>query len=128
LELKSYNVPLSTIKLSGMDLGIAIGKQEDNTMPGLRAMFLDMGPNGNIRCRFICDCCKVESYVYSNARLFSEIEKAHPDVVVCMSSKGFRQIGPKNKRGFQVPNTLSRMFKQPLMSNYTFYADALYFS
>ena len=51
-------------------------------MPGLRAMFLDMGPNGIIRCRFICDCCKVESYVYSNARLFSEIEKTHPDVVV----------------------------------------------
>ena len=51
-------------------------------MPGLKAMFLDKGPNGNIRCRFICDWCKVESYVHSNARLFSEIEKTHPDVVV----------------------------------------------
>ena len=51
-------------------------------MPGLKAMFLDEGPNENIRCRFICDCCKIESYVYSNARLFSEIEKTHPDVVV----------------------------------------------
>jgi len=51
-------------------------------MPGLRAMFLDEGPDENIRCRFICDCCKVESYVHSNARLFSEIEKTHPDVVI----------------------------------------------
>ena len=51
-------------------------------MPGLTAMFLDEGPNENIRCRFICDCCKIEFYVYSNARLFSEIRKTHPDVVV----------------------------------------------
>jgi CheY-like chemotaxis protein len=54
----------------------------NNTMPGLRAMFLEEGANGNIRCRFICDWCKIESYVYSNARLFLEIEKTHPDVVV----------------------------------------------
>ncbi len=51
-------------------------------MPGLKAMFLDEGHNRNIRCRFISDCCKIESYVYSNARLFSEIEKTDPDVVV----------------------------------------------
>ena len=51
-------------------------------MPGLRAMFLDEGPNENIRRRFICDCCKIESQVHSNTRLFSEIEKTHPDVVV----------------------------------------------
>jgi len=51
-------------------------------MPGLKAMFLDEGHNSNIRCRFICDCCRIESYVYSNARLFSEIEKTNPDVVV----------------------------------------------
>jgi DNA-binding response OmpR family regulator len=51
-------------------------------MPGLRAMFLDQGTNGNIRCRFICECCKIECNVYTNARLFSEIEKIHPDVVV----------------------------------------------
>ena len=51
-------------------------------MPGLKALFLDVGYNGNVRCRFICDWCKVESYVYSNAKLFSEIERTHPDVVV----------------------------------------------
>jgi len=51
-------------------------------MPGLMAMFIDEGSDENIRCRVICDCCKIESYVHSNARLFSEIEKTRPDVVV----------------------------------------------
>ena len=51
-------------------------------MLGLMAMFIDEGADRNIRCRVICDYCKVESYVNSNARLFSEIEKTHPDVVV----------------------------------------------
>ena len=45
-------------------------------------MMLDEGVNRSIRCRFICDWCKVESNVYSNARLLLEIEKTHPDVVV----------------------------------------------
>jgi DNA-binding response OmpR family regulator len=51
-------------------------------MSGLKLLVLDEGPNENIRCRFICDWCKVESNVYSNSRLFSEIEKTHPDIVV----------------------------------------------
>ena len=51
-------------------------------MPGLRAMFLDIVKKQSIRCRFICDWCRIESYVHSNARLFSEIEKTHPDDVV----------------------------------------------
>jgi len=68
-----------------MNIGLAIGNHngwEDNTMLGLKSMFLDGGPNKNTRCKFICDWCKVESYVYSNARLFSEIEKTNPDIVV----------------------------------------------
>jgi len=51
-------------------------------MPGLKAIFLDIGKKQSIRCRFICDWCRIESYVHSNARLFSEIKKTHPDVVV----------------------------------------------
>ena len=54
----------------------------NNIMPGLRAIFLDRGTNGHIRCRFIFDWHKVEFDVHSNTRLFSEIEKTHPDVVV----------------------------------------------
>ena len=47
---------------------------------------------------------------------------------LCMSSKGFGQIKDKNKRGFQVPNTFSWMFKQPLKSDYPSCAEALSFS
>jgi len=45
-------------------------------------MFLDQGTNENIRCTFICDCCKIELYLNTYARLFSEIERTQPDVVV----------------------------------------------
>jgi DNA-binding response OmpR family regulator len=51
-------------------------------MPGIKAMFLDEGLNENIRCRFICDYFKIESHVYTNDRLFIEIERNNPDVVV----------------------------------------------
>ena len=51
-------------------------------MPGIKTMFLDRGTNENIRCKFICDCCKIELSVHTNARLVLEIEKIHPDVVV----------------------------------------------
>jgi CheY-like chemotaxis protein len=61
-------------------LDIKFGK--DNTIPGLKAMFIDEGQDGKVRCRFICDCCRIESYVYTNAGHFLEIEKTPPDVVV----------------------------------------------
>jgi CheY-like chemotaxis protein len=51
-------------------------------MLGLKALFLDVGHNGNIRCRFFCDWYKIDSYFHSNARLFLEIERTHPDVVL----------------------------------------------
>ena len=78
-------------------------------MPGLKAMFLDKGPNGNIRCRFICNCCKVESYVHSNARLFSEIEKTHPDVVV-MDLDLFAKID-----GIETSKIIRNRFGVPVM-------------
>jgi hypothetical protein len=46
----------------------------------------------------------------------------------CMSSKGFGQVGHKNKRGFQIPNTFFQFVRQPLMSNYTSCVEASYFS
>ena len=50
------------------------------------------------------------------------------EMVACMSSKGFGQVGHKNKRGFQIPNTFFQFVKQPLMSNYTSCVEASYFS
>jgi DNA-binding response OmpR family regulator len=47
-----------------------------------RERTIDEGPDENIRYGFICDWCKVESNVYSNARLFLIVENTHPDVVV----------------------------------------------
>jgi hypothetical protein len=46
----------------------------------------------------------------------------------CMSSKGFGQIGSKNKRGLQVPNTFFWCVTQPLMNGYTSFVAPSYFS
>ena len=47
---------------------------------------------------------------------------------ICMSSKGFGQVGHKNRRWFQVPNTFFESIKQPLMNNYTSCVEAWFFS
>jgi hypothetical protein len=47
---------------------------------------------------------------------------------MCMSSKGFGQIGSKNKRGLQVPNTFFWCVTQPLMNGYTSFVAPSYFS
>jgi CheY-like chemotaxis protein len=78
-------------------------------MQGLRAMFLDEGNNANVRCRFISDYCKIESYVYSNARLFAEIEKTHPDVVV-MDLDLYAKIG-----GIETSRKIRSQFGVPVM-------------
>ncbi|MBW2493034.1 MAG: hypothetical protein JRE65_18030 [Deltaproteobacteria bacterium] len=76
-------------------------------MPELKAMLLDEGTNGNIRCRYISDCYRIESCVYSIARLFLEIEKTLPDVVV-MDLDLYAKIdgietSKRKRRQFDVP-------------------------
>jgi len=78
-------------------------------MPGLKAMFLDEGNNGNIRCRFICDWCKIELYLNTYARLFSEIEKTHPNVVV-MDLDLYSKIN-----GIETPRVIRSRFDFPVM-------------
>ena len=51
-------------------------------MPGLSMMMFDNGNGTGIRCRFISEWCKVESFVPDTERLLSEIEKNDPDVVL----------------------------------------------
>jgi hypothetical protein len=95
-----------------MNIGLAIAKHHElreNIMPGLKAMFLDEGHNKNIRCRFICDYCKVESNVHSNARLFSEIEKTHP-VVVVMDLDLYAKID-----GIETSRMIRSQFDVPVM-------------
>jgi DNA-binding response OmpR family regulator len=45
-------------------------------------MWLEIGNGKGIRCRFISEWFKMNSYVYTKEKLFSEIEKNKPDVVV----------------------------------------------
>ncbi len=49
---------------------------------GLKLMMIDEGSDHNIRCRFICEWCKIDSYVSDREGLLSEIEKINPDVIV----------------------------------------------
>jgi DNA-binding NarL/FixJ family response regulator len=68
-----------------MDFGLLRFKtlQEDHMVQeeGLKLMMVDKGADQEIRYRFISEWFKIDSYV-PKERLFSEIEKINPDVVV----------------------------------------------
>jgi len=43
---------------------------------------LELGTDKEIRCRFVSECYKIQSYVYTKEGMLSEIEQNRPDVVV----------------------------------------------
>ena len=45
-------------------------------------MMFEEGTDKGIRCRFISEWFKIESYLYTREKLLSEIEKNRPDIVV----------------------------------------------
>jgi len=49
---------------------------------GLKLMMVERGAGQKIRCRFISEWCKIDSYVDNKGMLLSEIDKIDPDVVV----------------------------------------------
>ena len=51
-------------------------------MPGLKMMMIDNGTDQGIRCRFISEWYKVDTYASDKKELLSEIEKNKPDVVL----------------------------------------------
>ena len=51
-------------------------------MVDLTMMLFEKGPENNIRCRAINGWFKRDSYVSSREKLFLEIEKVKPDVVL----------------------------------------------
>ena len=51
-------------------------------MSGLTMMLFDEGTEHSMRCRFISEWFKMDSYIYTKEKLISEIEKNRPDVVV----------------------------------------------
>lgn len=50
-------------------------------MSELSLLMVD-GESDMIRCRFICNWFRVDSYVSNKERLLSEIERNNPDVIV----------------------------------------------
>jgi DNA-binding response OmpR family regulator len=51
-------------------------------MSGLTMMLFDEGTEHNMRCRFISEWFKIDSYIYTKEKLLSEIERNRPDVVM----------------------------------------------
>jgi DNA-binding response OmpR family regulator len=51
-------------------------------MEAQSVMWLELVSNLGIRCRFISEWFKVDSYIPSKERLLAEIERNKPDVVV----------------------------------------------
>ena len=45
-------------------------------------MWLEIGTDKGIRCRFISEWFKMNSYVYSKEGILSEIDKNKPDIIV----------------------------------------------
>jgi CheY-like chemotaxis protein len=50
-------------------------------MSGLKMMMFNNETGRDIKCRFISEWCKVDSFLPDKERLLSEIEKNNPDVV-----------------------------------------------
>ena len=76
-------------------------------MPGLKLMVLDEGTDKNIRCRFISEWCKIESYV-PREMLLSEIEKVDPDAVI-LDINLFESIG-----GLETKRKIESQFEIPV--------------
>ena len=51
-------------------------------MPGLKMMMIESGTDQGIRCRFISEWYKVDTFVSGKEGLLSEIKKNKPDVVL----------------------------------------------
>ncbi len=51
-------------------------------MEGLRVMLFEAGHGLGIKCRFVSEWFKIDSYVPDKKRLLSEIERNKPDVVL----------------------------------------------
>ena len=78
-------------------------------MSGLSMMMFDNGNGRGIRCRFISEWCKVESFVPDTERLLSEIEKNNPGVVL-MDMNLYAEID-----GIETARTIRSKFNIPVL-------------
>ena len=51
-------------------------------MPETSVMIFDEGAEHSMRCRYISEWFKMDSYIYTKEKLLSEIERNRPDVVM----------------------------------------------
>ena len=76
-------------------------------MPEPSVMIFDEGFDREIRCRYISEWFKVDSYLPSKERLLTEIERNRPDVVLLDLNLYFRIDGIKTswqiRNKFNVP-------------------------
>ena len=80
-------------------------------MPVKSIMMLDEGFDRGIRCRFVSDWFRVDSYVPNKDGLISEIERKRPDVVV-MDLNLYGRID-----GIETSRIIRTRFKVPVMYN-----------
>jgi len=78
-------------------------------MEGLRLMSFEAGHELGIKCRFISQWFKIESYVPDKVSLLSEIERNKPDVVV-IDPDLYAEID-----GIKTTRTIRHRFNIPVM-------------
>jgi len=78
-------------------------------MEGLKVMSFEAGHKQGIKCRFISQWFKIDTYVPCKERLLSEIEKNQPDVVV-IDPDLYARID-----GIETTSRIRQKFKIPIM-------------
>ena len=78
-------------------------------MEGLKVMSFEAGYKPGIKCRFISQWFKIDSYVPDKKRLLYEIKKNKPDVVL-IDSNLYAQID-----GIKTTRTIRHQFNIPVI-------------
>jgi DNA-binding response OmpR family regulator len=78
-------------------------------MSGVKMMMFDNGTDLEIRCRFISEWYKVDTYVPDKEGLLSEIKKNNPDVVL-MDMNLYAEID-----GVEISRKIRSQFDVPVM-------------
>ena len=78
-------------------------------MEGLKVMSFEAGCRSGIKCSFISQWFKVESYVPDKRRLLDEIQRNQPDVVL-IDSNLYAQID-----GINTSRTIRSQFNIPVI-------------
>ena len=76
-------------------------------------MMLDEGFELGIRCRFVSNWFKMDSYIYTKEKLLSEIDRNRPDVVV-MDLDLYAKIG-----GVKISKEIRERFAIPIIYQFT---------